>query len=149
MICPFDTDGAVPHPTRVLSFNRRLPAVVLAFALAAGQAGMCAGWMATPEARMACCADDGPCPMHKSERGDGSTRTLTQAEADRCCAAAEQDERVPSSSGAAFSGALGLVLGPVPALTPDTQAHVELWRASAPIPKARVPRHLLLSVLLV
>jgi hypothetical protein len=144
-----DTDGAVPHSRRVLRLSRRLSAVLVTFALVAGQAGVCAGWTATPEARMACCADDGPCPMHKSEPEDGSTRILTQAEADRCCAASEQDDSAPSPSGAAFLVSLGIVLSPVPALIPDPPAHVELWRASVPIPTAHVPKHLLLSVFLV
>lgn len=133
----------------MLSFSRGLSVVFLTLALVAGQAGVCAGWMATPEARMACCSDDGPCPMHKSEPEDGSTRVLTQAEADRCCAAAEQDDPAPSPSGTAFFVALGIVLSPVSALLPDPQAHVELWRASVPIPTAHVPKHLLLSVFLV
>ena len=133
----------------MLSFSRRLSALVLTLSLAASQAGVCAGWMASPEARMACCADDGPCPMHKSESEDGSTRVLTQAEADRCCAASEQDDSTPSPSSAGFFVALGIVLSPVPALIPDPPTHVELWRASVPIPTAHVPKHLLLSVFLV
>ena len=139
----------LPHSRRVLSFTRRLSAVVLTLVLAASQAGVCAGWMATPEARMACCAVGGTCQMHKSEREDGSTRGLTQAEADRCCAASEQDDSTPSPSSAGFFVALGIVHSPVPALIPDPQAHVELWRASVPIPTAHVPKHLLLSVFLV
>jgi len=87
--------------------------------------------------------------MHKSEPEDGSTRVLTQAEADRCCAASEQDDSTPSPSSAGFFVALGIVLCPVPALISDPPAHVELWRASVPIPTAHVPKHLLLSVFLV
>jgi hypothetical protein len=133
----------------VLSVSRRFSAAFLALALVAGQAGVCAGWMPTPEARLACCSDDEPCPMHTSESQDGSRRVVTQAEADRCCAASEQDDSAPSPSGAAFFVALGVVLRPVPALIPYPQAHVELWRASVPTPTARVSRHLLLSVFLV
>ena len=134
----------------MVSFSRRLSAVLLTLALVAGQVGVCAGWMSSPEARMACCSDDGTCPMHKSEsKDDGPTRVITQAEADRCCAASEQDDSAPSPSSAAFFVALGVVLGPVPALLPDPQARVELWRASVPIPTAHVPKHLLLSVFLV
>jgi hypothetical protein len=133
----------------VLSFSHRLSAVLLTLALAAGQAGVCAGWMSSPEARMACCADDGPCPKDNSEPEDGSTRVLTQAEADRCCAASDRDDSAPSPSSVAFFVALGIVLSPVPVLTPDPQAHAELWRASVPIPTPHVPKHLLLSVFLV
>lgn len=98
---------------------------------------------------MACCSDEGPCPMHTSESEDGSTRVLTQAEADRCCAASEQGDSAPSPSGPALFVALGIVLHPVPALLPDPPAHVELWRASVPLPTAHVPKHVLLSVFLV
>jgi hypothetical protein len=87
--------------------------------------------------------------MHHSEHEDGSTRVLTQADADRCCAASEQGDSTPSPSSAGFVVALGIVLTPVSAPIPDPRVHVELWRASAPIPTAHVPRHLLLSVFLV
>ena len=134
----------------MLSFSRRLSAVLLALALAAGQAGVCAGWMATPEARMACCSDDGPCPMHKSDsEDDDSKRVVSQAEADRCCAASEQDDSAPSPTGPAFSVPLALALSPVPALLPEPEPHPDIWRAAVPVPTAHVPKHLLLSVFLV
>lgn len=140
---------AVPHPRGVLSFARRLSAVFLALALVAGQAGVCAGWMPTPEARMACCSEDGPCPMHKSESEDGPTRVVTQAEADRCCAASEHEDSTPSQSNAAFFVTLAVALIPVPGLLPAPEAHAEIWRASVPIPTGHVPKHVLLSVFLV
>ena len=131
-------------------FSKRLSAVLLTLALAVGQAGVCAGWMPTAEARMACCSDDGPCSMHKSDsEHDESKRVVSQAEADRCCAASEQDDSAPLPAGPAFSVTLAVVLSPVSALIPDPQAAVELWRASVPIPTTHVPKHLLLSVFLV
>lgn len=134
----------------VVSFSRRLSAVLLALALAAGQAGVCAGWMASPEARMACCSEDGPCPMHKPDsEGDESKRVVSQAEADRCCAASEQDDSAPSPTGPAFSVALAVALSPVPALLPRPESHASIPRASVPIPPAHVPKHVLLSVFLV
>jgi hypothetical protein len=106
--------------------------------------------MATPEARMACCSDDGPCPMHRSEsEDDGSTRVVSQAEADRCCAVSQQDDSAPSPSNPGFSLTLAIVISPVPVLIPEPEAHADIWRASVPIPAARVPKHLLLSVFLV
>ena len=134
----------------MLGFSKRLSAVVVTLALAAGQAGVCAGWMASPEARMACCSDDGPCPMHKSDsENEESTRVVSQAEADRCCAASEQDDSAPSPSNLAFSVTLAVVISPVPVLIPEPEAHADVWRASVPIPDAHVPKHLLLSVFLV
>jgi hypothetical protein len=133
-----------------VTFSRRLSAALLTLALAAGQAGVCAGWMPTAEARMACCSDEGPCPMHKSgSRDDGSKRVVTQAEADGCCAASERDDSAPSPSSAAFFVTLAVVVSPVSALLPEPQSHADISRASVPIPTPHVPKHLLLSVFLV
>ncbi len=135
----------------MVRFSKRLSVALLTLALAAGQAGVCAGWMATPEARMACCSDDGPCPMHKSESEDGPkpTRVVTQAEADRCCAASEHEDSTPSQSNAGFFLTLGVALSPILALLPEPEPHPGIWRASVPIPASHVPKHLLLSVFLV
>jgi hypothetical protein len=133
----------------VVRFSARLSAVLLALALVAGQAGVCAGWMPTPEARMACCSDDGPCPMHKSESEDGPTRVISQAEADRCCAASEHEDSTPSQSNAAFFVTLAVALTPIPGLLPAPEAHADTWRTSVPIPTGHVPKHVLLSVFLV
>lgn len=134
----------------VVSLSRRLPAVLLAFALAASHAGVCAGWMPTAEARMTCCSDDGSCPMHKSDSQDyGSTRVVSQAEADRCCALSEQDDTAPSPAGVAVFVTFGAALSPVPALFREPERHADTSRASVPIPTAHVPKHLLLSVFLV
>jgi hypothetical protein len=136
----------------VLSFRRRrASAVLLTLALAAGQPGICAGWMATPEARIACCSDDGTCPMHTARSGDhGTTRNVTQADADRCCAASEQDDSAPSPSTIAISIALAIVHAPIGVLNAERDAHANISRrASVPIPAAHVPKHLLLSVFLV
>lgn len=127
-----------------------MSALVLTVSLVAGQSGLCAGWMATPEARMACCVDGGSCPMHESESADdNSTRVVTQADADRCCAAAEPDQSSPSPSGAAFVVTLAIVVSPVPAFLPALERHAEVWRASAPEPAPHTPKHVLLSVFLV
>jgi hypothetical protein len=127
-------------------FSRRLPAVVLTFALGAGQAGVCAGWMPTAEARMACCTEDGPCLMHESDSQDGPTRVVTQAEADRCCALSEQDDPSPSPTSPAFFTTLAVALSPVPQLLPEPEPHAGIARAAARIPAAHVPKHVLLSV---
>jgi hypothetical protein len=140
----------VPHPKGVLRFGNRLSVVFLALALAAGQAGVCAGWMPTPEARMACCSGDGPCPMHKSDsEDDGSKRVVSQAEADRCCAASERDDSAPSPTGPAFSVTLPIALSPVSSLILEPEPHPDIWRASVPIPTTHVPKHVMLSVFLV
>lgn len=133
----------------VVSIARRLPVAFLALALAVGQTGLCAGWMPTPEARMACCSGGGLCPMHGPESNDNTpTRTVTQADADRCCAASEGDDSAPSPSSFVFAAALAIVLSPVPT-APEPDRHASLPRPSAPLPASHVPRHVLHSVFLV
>jgi hypothetical protein len=128
----------------------RFAAVVLCLGLVAGNAAVCAGWAATPEARMACCEDEN-CPMHKGDSRDtGSTRVLTQAQADACCAWSEREESrssTPTSLPAISFAVLGhgvVLPATVPALVLSDD-----WRTAAPTPTAPVPRHVLLSVFLV
>ena len=64
-------------------FIRRLAAVILTMGLLAGNAAVCAGWLATPEARMACCAEGGDCPMHKDESRRSGSRACSHASAGR------------------------------------------------------------------
>ena len=129
----------------------RFAAVVLCLGLIAGNAAICAGWAATAEARMACCADENTCPMHKGESGgSGSSRTLTQAQADACCTASEGEKSNPSTP--TFVPAISVaVLGPGVVLPASVPALVlsDDWRTILPIPSAAVPRHVLLSVFLV
>jgi hypothetical protein len=134
----------------VVSFARRLAAVVAIVTLSVGNLAVCAGWQPTPEARMACCKNGTACPMHASEsRGSSSTRIITQAQADNCCAATSN--RTQSSiAGSTFelSGVTALPsitgrVAPIPVLA------LQEWRAFVPLPLSPVPRHLLLSVLLV
>ena len=133
------------------TFIRRLSAVLLAAGLLAGNVAVCAGWLATPEARMACCADGAECPMHEGDsHRSGSERVLTQAQADSCCASAEGQNS--NQSHPSFVTAISAaVLGVGVALPADVPALVlsDGWRMSAPIPLAPVPKHVLLSVFLV
>ena len=132
-----------------VSLTRRLSAVLLTLALAAGHAGVCAGWMPTAEARMACCSDGGPCRMHESKsQDDGSVRVVSQAEADRCCVASGQDDSAPSPN-VAFLITLAAALPPIPALLPEPERHAGISHAAMRVPAAHVPKHLLLSVFLV
>jgi hypothetical protein len=135
----------------VLSLLHRVPAVLLCLGLISGNAAICAGWSATPEARMACCAESAECPMHSGEsHASSSGRGLTQAEADACCAASERKHSSPSTP--TFVPAISVaILGPgtvQPASVP-TLVLSDDWRTHAPIPTPPVPRHVLLSVFLV
>ena len=130
----------------------RVSAVLLCLGLIAGNAAaVCAGWQATAEARMACCADGGECAMHEGEsHKSGSARVVTQAEADSCCASAEREESTPSTP--AFAAAISIaVLGPGILLPASVPALVvsDHWRTVSPLPSTPVPKHVLLSVFLV
>ena len=129
---------------------RRLSALVLALALTSGHAAVCAGWLATPEARMACCAEGSECPMHGGDSHHSrSEQVLTQAQADSCCAAAEG--RTSSQSHPSFVTAItAAVLGAGTILPARVPALVltDAWRTSAPLPVPAIPKHLLLSVFL-
>jgi hypothetical protein len=134
----------------VIGWLRRAASLATVLALIAGDVALCAGWAATPEARMACCTD-GDCPMHKHESHDaGSDRVVTQAQADSCCASSERQRSDPSAPtfisviSSAVLGAGVVLPAPVPALVAR-----DSWRTFVPIPIAPVPRHVLLSVFLV
>ena len=147
----FDSVPAVEHPRQVLRLVHRLAALALTFGLMAGNAAICAGWMPTPEARMACCADDADCPMHMGDsHGPGAARPLTQAQADNCCASSESKNS--SQSSPTFVAAItAAVIGVGTVLPANVPALVlsDGWRTSAPIPVAPVQKHVLLSVFLV
>ena len=150
--CPLvDTASPVEHPRQVLRLIHRFAALALALGLVAGNGAICAGWLPTSEARMACCADEADCPMHKGDSHRyGSQRVLTQAQADSCCASSERKNS--NQSNPTFVTAItAAVLGVGVVLPADVPALVlsDAWRTSAPIPIAPVPKHVLLSVFLV
>lgn len=150
MVRAFDRSSLIEHPKGVLRLVNRLSALAVTLALVGGHAGLCAGWAATPEARMACCADD-DCPMHKGDSDESSSqRVVTQAQADACCASSERDQS-NSSNPTAIAAISPAVLGAgvlLPAVTPSL-VRTDGWRADAPIHSPPVPRHVLLSVFLV
>lgn len=141
--------ASVEDPTNVLTLARRLPVLVLAVVLSAGQGALCAGWMPTPEARMACCSKDGTCPMHGSGSDDRSKRVISQAEADRCCAGSERETPTPGASAFAPSIGLAVVSSVIPLVAPLGPTPRGSWREHFPGPVARIPKYLLLSVLIV
>ena len=94
---------------------------VVALALAAAGWAECAGWQASPEARMACCSGSGDCPMHGStEPGASSERVVTQAQADSCCAASDTDDSTPSAGAFSLSLSAALVPSTLSTLAPIT-----------------------------
>jgi hypothetical protein len=135
----------------VLTLGRRLHAIGLILALAAGNGAVCAGWAPTPEARMACCSKGGDCSIHKRDGHHSESANLfTQAQADSCCASSE-GEHSNQSSPTFVVVISGAVLGPgvvVPVTSPALVLS-DAWRTVLPIPIAPVPKHILLSVFLV
>ena len=129
---------------------RRLAAVVAVLVLCAGNLAVCAGWQATPEARMACCTSGATCPMHKSEgHGHSSQGTFSQAQADTCCAASTQ-RRDSSAAGSLFASSGVIALVEATSFVAPTSAPLgQEWRAAVPLPASSTPKHLLLSVFLV
>jgi len=120
-------------------------ACLLAFAQSA--TAQCAGWQATPEARMACC-QDGACPLHHHHDG-ASPAQITQTAADDCCALSPRHESNPSRAAFATTITLAVLqsLPPVVLNLAPTPALSAPWET--PSPPTHVPKHLLLSVLLV
>ncbi len=99
---------------------------------------------------MACCTDDDTCPMHRQTSHDASaTSTVSQSQADRCCAASEGHESGSPASSFALSTVLAPVAGPTPVVLPQLHLVVEAWRAFVPSSRSPVPTHLLLSTFLV
>ena len=144
----FDTPLLLQHASDVLTFGRYATAIVLALAVATANGAVCAGWAPTAEARMACCADDA-CPMHKGSEQSTHDHGVTQAQADACCEASERDDTAQSSSPFAFTVSLGIVPTPVRFALPEPLNAPHAGQTLVPIPLSNVPKHLLLSVLLV
>src|SRR5262249_18598093 len=141
---------AVQHSTQVLRLAKRLATMTAVLTLCVGNLTVCAGWQSTPEARMACCKNGTSCPMHKSEsHGSRSKRAASQMQADHCCAAAS-DRAQSSVAGTAFVPSIPTALPAAASpVVPVVVPALEEWRALVPLPVSPVPKHLLLSVLLV
>lgn len=132
-----------------MRFFRLISAVILTLALVAGQATLCAGWAATPEERMACCAEGIACPMHASERDKSGTRLGTsQAQADACCAASERQQSEAERSVMAVQITSPLVDASFDLPVIAAIVH-ERWPESPPGLTSRTPRHVLFSVFLI
>jgi hypothetical protein len=129
---------------------RRLASTAAILTLSVGNLAVCAGWQATPEARMACCRNEAACPMHKSEsHGSGSSHNVTQAQADNCCARSERTHSTTSNSTFVLSATVAFAPATMPVVTSPNVPALQEWRAFVPLPVSPVPKHLLLSVFLV
>ncbi len=146
----FDIPLMVQHPTVVLILLRRLAAVTAVLSLSVGNLAVCAGWQATPEARMACCENGTSCPMHKSESSQSpSKHSITQVQADNCCAAASNRTQSSAADPTFAPASMTTLLVSATLVVPASVPALQKWRALVPLPISPVPRHLRLSVLLV
>jgi len=130
----------------VLTGIRRAAGIAAMIALPMGNLAVCAGWEATPEARMACCTAEAACPMHASEHR--AHQPVSQAQADSCCAGAERKHSTPTPA-AFVQAAPAPLAAPAAAVFAPRVLALESWRAFVPLPVSAVPKHLLLSILLV
>ena len=88
--------------------------------------------------------------MHSGQaEGSSATQTLTQAQADACCASSEQDQSGQSTQASAAPVSTA-VLGPgiVVAPAPPRLVLTDDWRTSAPVPPLSVHKHVLHAVFL-
>ncbi|HUR34522.1 MAG TPA: hypothetical protein VM032_12055 [Vicinamibacterales bacterium] len=137
----------------MLRLVKRFVALALTLVVMSANAAVCAGWISSPEARMACCSGSDVCPMHQPDAGGtGVDRviTITQAQADTCCAMSERGQSSQSgpSAVAAISSAVLGSAAVMPAHVPALVLHAGA-RPDAPARAGPTPRHVLLSVFLV
>ena len=99
---------------------------------------------------MTCCTD-GSCPMHKGEhRVPASPHTISQAEADACCAAATENPSDPSGRPVLASITVAVlghaVVIPSTVFAPGERSQ---WQLVVPLPDPSPPKHVLHAVFLV
>ncbi len=145
----FDTLCAVGHPRGVLDVRKCLASWALLLTFIGGLWVPCEGWQATEDARMACCMADGSCPMKSDSPASSTHRSVTQAEADGCCASATRSPSRGSQSFAAPALAIAAMDGPVDPLPANPADARTGCRVFDFLPASPAPRHLLLSVFLV
>ena len=142
--------SAVQHPKRVLTRLSRFVAITIVLVLVGGHLAECQGWLATPEARMACCANEQECPMHKAgQHSSGSNHRTSQSDADRCCATSDRGESMPTSVKASVAGGLALIPVTLAGVLPRAETRFDNPTEQASGPPTSRSRHVLLSVFLI
>lgn len=142
--------SSLQHPRRVLRSLTRLAALTMVLVLVGGHLAACQGWLSTAEARMACCADEQECPMHKAGRhSSGPNHRISQSDADSCCATSERGESMPTSVKASVADGLALI--PVSLAGVLSRAETRFDNPTEPVssPPTSRSRHVLLSVFLI
>jgi hypothetical protein len=130
--------------------TRTVAAFAIVALLGAGVAP-CAGWQPTRGARADCC-EKGHCPGELTNGANhlgGHSGSMTQAEADRCCATSEQKHQQGSAQ---FVDAAFVLLQPIDHLTTvtiDGPLPDRVVPDLIPIHPPPTPLHVLFSVFLV
>jgi hypothetical protein len=140
----------VKHPRNVPRLLSRLAVLTTVVALAGGQLAECQGWLATAEERMACCANEQECPMHKAgQHSAGPNQRISQSDADRCCATSEHGESMPNSVTASTVDGPALIPTSLSAVLPSPATWFDNPIEWVSGPPTRRSRHVLLSVFLI
>ena len=74
---------------------------------------------------------------------------MTQAQADHCCAASERNQSATTRASFVAAGTIVPAPASIPLVVIPKPPALQQWRALIPLPVSPVPKHLLLSVLLV
>lgn len=99
---------------------------------------------------MACCDEAETCPLqHQAASESQFATSVSQAQADACCALSAGHESVTPTSKLALSASLAPVTSPLPVALVADPSPREDWRTSVPLTRPPIPKHVLLSVFLV
>jgi len=132
----------------VLTFSRRAVVAVIVIYMASGSLELCAGWQASPAARVACCEDELTCPQHPSSDA-GAMVTPTQAAADLCCATSEQNDSPQQASAVHSATTVAPIVSVTSHTLVPTTTLLHFWPPFVPPPGRQIHTHLLFSVFLI
>jgi hypothetical protein len=129
---------------------RRFAALSIILAMILGSPAICAGWARSAAERLACCVEEIGCPMHEPPvHQSHASAGVTQAQADACCAASESRKSSPTTQHFTNIGSASLAPSVLSLIVTSPTALVPTTRSTPARPPGPVPRHLLLSVLIV
>ena len=129
---------------------QRFAALSIIIAMILGSPATCAGWAQSANERRACCVEETGCPMGETPvRHSHGSEGVTQAQADACCAATESRKSSPIAPQFTSIGSVSLAPGGLSLVVASPAALVLTARSTPERPPGSIPRHLLLSVLIV
>jgi hypothetical protein len=110
----------------------------------------CAGWESTAQGRHDCCVE-GQCPdqLTADSHSTSHSGTVSQPQADVCCATSEQQNQQQSSQDAGVAFLLAPLVECALSTVVDITPPAEIYSRSDRSPSPPAPLHLLFSVFLV